>query len=187
MTDERATNETFVGPLCPHCRKSLRETMRRERISPKSADVAEFPLPVTVLFCGLCGWTFDVAPAAPAPAAPAPFAGRGLEAVASPADEDSLEGQFQIRCRELIGEARALGFNPHVWVSLINALGAVGTAKKLLADHHVLAVTPWLVERHRSDLTVEYEIGQSRWRPLFTDEERAEAANRLAALTGSSS
>jgi hypothetical protein len=157
--------------------------MRQERITPKSVDATETPLPVTVLFCGPCGWTFHVAPALPA--APASIGAHAIEAVMNPADEDSLEGQFQIRCRELIAEARTLGFNPNVWVGLINALGAVGAAKKLLGDHHVLAVTPWLVERHRSDLTIEHEIGQSSWRQLFTDEERIEAADRLAAVTKS--
>jgi hypothetical protein len=184
MTDDTATDEIFRGPFCPHCRKPLREGLHQERITPKSTDAPGSPLPVTVLFCGLCGWTLDVALAVPA--MPASFGGRGIEAVALPADEDSLDGQFHIRCGELIAEARALGLNPYVWVSLINALGAVGAAKKLLAEHHVLVVTPWLVERHRSDLTLEHEIGQSRWRQLFTDEERIEAANRLAAVTESS-
>jgi hypothetical protein len=157
--------------------------MHQERITPKSVDVTQSPIPVTVLFCGLCGWTFHVAPTPPA--TPAAIGAQGIEEVTYPADEDSLEGQFQIRCRVLIAEARALGFNPNVWVGLINALGAIGAAKKLLGDHHVLAVTPWLVERHRSDLTIEHEIGQSSWRQLFTDEERIEAADRLAAVTKS--
>ncbi len=35
----------------------------------------------------------------------------GFEEVLVPADEQTLEGQFQVRCRELIGEIRSLGFD----------------------------------------------------------------------------
>jgi hypothetical protein len=103
-----------------------------------------------------------------------------LEEVAAPADEQTLEGQFQVRCRELIGEIRSLGFNPDLWVAMINDLGAAGAARKLLADHHQLVVTPWLLNRGRPELTLEHAIGQPRWAELFTGAERAEAARRLA-------
>jgi hypothetical protein len=106
----------------------------------------------------------------------------GMEAVAAPVGEESLDGQFQIRCRDMVRETRSLGFNPNVWVSMINAIGAIGSARKLLADRHVLVATPWLVERGRSELTLECEIGQPRWTELFTEDERIEAADRLAAV-----
>jgi hypothetical protein len=111
----------------------------------------------------------------------------GIEEVGAPAVEDSLEGEFQIRCREMVNETRSLGFNPNVWVSMINTLGAIDTARKLLADHHVLVATPWLVERDHTELTVEFEIGQPKWEGLFTEEERSEAARRLAAVQRPSS
>ena len=63
---------------------------------------------------------------------------------------------------------------------MINDLGAAGAARKLLADHHELVVTPWLVRRGRPELTLEHAIGQPRWAELFTEAERAEAARRLA-------
>jgi hypothetical protein len=103
-----------------------------------------------------------------------------VEEVAAPDDPASIAGQFQLRCRELIAETRELGFNPNVWVPMINNIGALQAAKKLLADHHVLVATPWLVERGRPDLTLEHEIGEPRWRSLFSDEDRVEAARRLA-------
>jgi hypothetical protein len=65
---------------------------------------------------------------------------------------------------------------------MINGIGAIGAARKLLADRHVLVATPWLVERGRSELTLECEIGQPRWTELFTEDERIEAADRLAAV-----
>jgi hypothetical protein len=64
---------------------------------------------------------------------------------------------------------------------MINSLGGLGAAKKLLADHHVLVATPWLVRRNRPELTLEQEIGQAKWAELFTDDERAEAGRRLVA------
>ncbi len=63
---------------------------------------------------------------------------------------------------------------------MINSLGAAGAASKLLADHHMLVVTRWLVRRGRPELTLEQEIAQPRWTGLLNDEERAEAARLLA-------
>jgi hypothetical protein len=183
MTDEPAAGHNFVDPLCPNCRESLREAMHHAQVSPKTADGAA-PLPtVTVVFCGSCGFTLDVAQGRPGASA-VPGVG-GIETVATPGDDESLDGQFQIRCRDMVTETRSLGFNPNVWVSLINTVGAVGAARKLLADHHVLVATPWLVARHRPELTIEHEIGQPRWRELFTEGERVEAAHRLASLSES--
>ena len=145
---------------------------------PQEASEPGPKVAVVVTYCGSCGWTLDVAPAQadfPAHRGPRPF-----DEVAAPADEQTLEGQFQRRCRELIGEIRSLGFDPNVWVSMINDLGAAGAARKLLADHHELVVTPWLVSRGRPELALEHAIGQPEWAELFTDAERAEAARRLA-------
>ena len=176
---ENATSEdSSHGPVCPHCREPLRSNLRQEQVTPQQTTDPGPKLAMTLTYCGRCGWTLHLAPArADGPA------GHGLaayEEVAAPADVQTLEGQFQLRCRDLIGEIRSLGFNPNVWVAMINSLGAAGAAKKLLADHHMLVVTPWLVQRGRPELTLEHEIGQPRWSGLFTDEERAEAARRQA-------
>jgi len=176
---ENATSEdSSHGPVCPHCREPLRSNLRQEQVTPQQTADPGPGLPMTLTYCGRCGWTLHLAPArAGGPA------GHGLaayEEVAAPADEQTLEGQFQLRCRDLIGEIRSLGFNPNVWVAMINSLGAAGAARKLLADHHMLVVTPWLVRRGRPELTLEHEIGQPRWSGLFTDEERADAARRQA-------
>ena len=177
VTVENATSEdSSHGPVCPHCREPLRSNLRQEQVTPQQAADPGPEGAMTLTYCGRCGWTLHVAPArADGPA------GHGLaayEEVAAPADEQTLEGQFQLRCRELIGEIRSLGFNPNVWVDMINSLGAAGAAKRLLAEHHMLVVTPWLVRRGQPELTLEHEIGQPRWSRLFTDEERAEAARR---------
>jgi hypothetical protein len=65
-------------------------------------------------------------------------------------------------------------------MAAINVRGAVGAAKYLLASRQILPSTHWLVDRHHLALTMESEIQQEKWHDLFTDEERAEAAYRLA-------
>jgi hypothetical protein len=171
VTGDHSTGDGAArGPLCPHCREPVRGNLRHEQVIPQETSGSGPAMGIT--YCGACGCTLGVAPA-----------GRGLmmrEPVAAPADEQGLEGQFQLRCRELIGEIRPLGFEPNVWVAMINNLGAAGAARQLLAEQHELAVTPWLVQRGRPELTLEHEIAQPRWTELFTDAERAEAARRLA-------
>ena len=146
VTVEYATSEDpSYGPVCPHCREPLRGNLRQEQVAARQTADPGPGLAMTLTYCGRCGWTLHLAPArADGPA------GHGLaadEEVAAPADEQALEGQFQLRCRDLIGEIRSLGFNPNVWVAMINSRGAAGAAKKLLADHHMLVVTPWLVRQ----------------------------------------
>ena len=179
VTGENATSDgSSRGPVCPHCREPLRDNLRQELVTPQEAGGSGPKPAITLTYCGWCGWTLHLAPAVTGVPA-----GHGLpahEEVAAPADEQALAGQFQLRCRELIGEIRSLGFNPNIWVAMINSLGAVGAAKKLLADHQMLVATPWLVSRGRPELTLEHAIGEPRWARLFTDDERAEAARRLA-------
>jgi hypothetical protein len=179
MTGENAAIESSPGgPACPNCREPLRGNLRQEQITPQGTTGPGPVLAMALTYCGSCGRTLHLAPARTGLPA-----GRGpvlQEEVAVPAEEQTPEGQFQLRCRELISETRSLGFDPNVWVAMINSLGAAGAAKKLLADHQGLVATPWLVRRGRPELTMESEIGQPRWAELFTEDERAEAARRLA-------
>jgi hypothetical protein len=179
VTGENPTSDgSSRGPVCPHCREPLRSNLRQEEVTPQETTEPGPKIAMALTYCGWCGWTLHLAPAVTG--VPAGHRLLAHEEVAAPADEQTLEGQFQLRCRELIGEIRSLGFNPNVWVAMINSLGAAGAAKKLLADHHMLVATPWLVRRGRPDLTMEHEIGQPRWAGLFTNDERAESARRLA-------
>lgn len=171
---------TAGGPICPNCRQSLRETLRSEQVTPVGVPEAS-RAPISVTYCGSCGWTLA---ATPAPFRPS-FGVRGSPEVAAPRDASTLAGQFQLRCRELIVETITAGFTPGVWIELINTMGAVDAAKHLLSRGQVLPVTPWLVERGRPELTMEHEITQTRWAELFTDDERADAARRLADASGS--
>ena len=135
---------------------------------------------VGVTYCGACGWSLHVDAQGPAMAA---AASRGA-AVVAPPDESTLEGQFQLRCRELISAIRARGFDPFVWVGLINDLGAVSAAKTILADHGVLPVTSWLVARGLPELTLEAEVEQLRWADVFDDADHRRARRRLASAAG---
>ena len=172
--DQASTDSPARGPICPNCREPLRGNLRYEQVVPQGQG----PAPEMALtYCGACGWTLHCGPARIGPVAHGPIP---REEVAAPADEQTPEGQFQLRCRDLIGEIRSLGFDPNVWVAMTNDLGAAGAARKLLADHHELAATRWLVMRGRPELTMEHEIGQPTWTGLFTEAERAEAARRLA-------
>ena len=152
--------------------------LRQEQITPQGTTEPGPALAMALTYCGSCGRTLHLAPARTG------FpAGRGLmlqEEVAVPAEEQTPAGQFQLRCRELISETRSLGFDPNVRLRSVNSLGAAGAARKLLADHQGLAATPWLIRRGRPELAVQCVIGQPRWAGLCTDDERAEAARRLA-------
>jgi hypothetical protein len=164
------------GPICPNCHQPLRGNLRGERLDVRAAPGAGAHAGIGFIYCGACGWPLHSEAHNPPLAAGA----RGATKVAVPADATTLEGQFQLRCRDLISQIRALGFDPFVWVGLINDLGAVGAAKTILADYEVLPVTRWLVARDLPDLTLEREIEQLRWAELFSEAERVEAVRRLA-------
>jgi hypothetical protein len=165
------------GPICPHCHHPLRGNLCWERLDAHGPSEGEAPSRLAVTYCGACGWPLQID--APGP----PTTARSGAKVARPPDEANLEGQFQLRCRDLISEIRALGFDPFVWVGLINDLGAVGAAKTILADYEVLPVTRWLVGRGLPELTMEREIEQLRWADLFDETDSAEAGRRLASAT----
>jgi hypothetical protein len=168
------------GPICPNCREPLRGNLFKEQLQVQGGPERGPRSRVGVTYCGACGWTLHVDAHGPAMAA---AASRGA-AVAAPPDESTPEGQFQLRCRELIAEIRACGFDPFVWVGLINDLGAVTAAKTILADYEVLPVTAWLVARGLPELTLEAEVEQLRWVDVFDEADRSRAGRRLASATG---
>ena len=132
-----------------------------------------------VVYCRSCGLTLHLEISRPLPTAVS-----GRAAVTEPSDPDTLDGRFQVRCRDLITQIRKMGFEPNVWVDMINDLGATGAAKTLLATKRRLVATPWLTSRDRSDLTLEHEIMEQRWADLFDNDERAEARRRLTIAQG---
>lgn len=184
MAHEDAMGGGPGGARCPHCRGPLRNNLHQEQIVPLRTVVDGSTPAATFLYCGSCGVTLHVltAPARRSDA-PASVDLASLE-VAEPDDDRSLEGRFQLRCAELITEIRLLGFTPFVWIEMINGHGAVGAVRKLIADRQPLAATPWLIERGRQAITMEHEFRRTTWDGLFTDDERAEGARRLARAGG---
>jgi hypothetical protein len=162
------------GPLCTCCRQPLRETLRVVSIDAVREGDAVAPK-VEVTFCGACGTTLS---AIPLPQPPEPLR------VPDPDDPESIEGRFQLRCRELIDEIQVVGFTPGGWIGLIKQHGAVGAARDLLSAGRILPVTRWLVGQGRVDLTMEREITGPQWTDLFDDTDRAEAERRLTQVTG---
>ena len=154
------------GPLCPGCRRPLRETVRVETLEAMGDATPR----LRVSYCGACGTTLS---AAPPPGPPEP------PRVPNPKDPTTVEGRFQLRCRELIEEIQRAGFMPGGWIGLITRLGAVDAARELLSTGRILPVTTWLVETGRTELTMEREITREDWAGIFDDAERAEAERRL--------
>jgi hypothetical protein len=162
------------GPVCMNCHRALRGSLCSERLDAHDVSGGQRSR-VTFIYCGACGWPLHIDANNPFTAAGTP----GGTKVAAPVDESSLEGQFQLRCRVLISDIRALGFDPWLWVGLINDLGAVGAARAILADYEVLPVTRWLVDQGHPELTLEREVEHPRWADLFDESDRSEAVRRL--------
>jgi Clp amino terminal domain, pathogenicity island component len=168
------SRKRVLGPLCPSCRRPLSETLRLETIEAVREGQRASPR-VEVTFCGECGTTISALPS-PRPHEP--------PRVPEPADPESVEGRFQLRCRELIEQIQTAGFTPGGWIALIMRHGAVGAARELLSTGRILPVTRWLLEQGRPELTMEREIGSEEWATIFDDAERAEAERRLQQAAG---
>lgn len=166
---DASESDQELGPVCVSCRRPLRETLRVEVLDASREGDGPAPI-VNVTFCGACGTTVSAIPVPRPPERPR---------VPDPDDPDSLEGRFQLRCRELIDEIQQVGFVPGGWIGLIMRHGAVGAARELLATERILPVTPWLVQQGRADLTMEREITRPEWSGLFDDADRHAAERRL--------
>lgn len=164
--------DQLEGPTCPECRESLRSNLRVSRLDAQGASNSGIPERVSVIYCGSCGLSLHVEPLRSTQARP-------VAPVADPADPTTLDGLFQMRCGELVAQIRTMGFEPHVWVDMINDLGAATAAKRILAAGIPLVATRWLLDQGRPELTLEHEIAEMRWADLFDDDERAEAERRL--------
>jgi hypothetical protein len=145
------------------------------RLDAQDVSKSEVPSRVSVIYCGSCGLSLHIEPL------------RSMQVhagvpVADPADPTSLDGLFQERCRDLITQIRTMGFEPHVWVDMINDLGAAAAARRILASNMPLVATRWLIDQGRPEATLEHEITEMSWADLFDDDERSEAERRLLNL-----
>jgi hypothetical protein len=168
----RKRDDQLEGPTCPECRESLRANLQVSRLDAHDVAKTGSPTRVSVIYCGSCGLSLHVEPLQSVQA-------RAGVPVADSADPTTLDGLFQERCRDLIAQIRTMGFEPHVWVDMVNDLGATTAAKRILATNMPLVATRWLIDQDRPELTLEREIIDMRWADLFDDYERAEAQRRL--------
>ena len=95
------------------------------------------------------------------------------------ADAPSLEREFpgeMIRCYK---EAKEEGYTPSLFLQMVNDMGGVATAKKLINDPTPSDGFRRLWEMGRLDLTVEYVVAfETKYRALFTQAERLAARKR---------
>jgi len=97
----------------------------------------------------------------------------------------NLEQQFHgemVRCYK---EAREEGYTPSLFLRMVNEMGGVATAKKLIGDPTPSDGFRRLWEMGRLDLTVEYVVAyETRYRSLFTPAERLAARKRYEEYKG---
>ena len=92
----------------------------------------------------------------------------------------SLEKEFEAAMYKLAGDIQEeFHITPSRFLQLLSRKGGVGTAKYLLAPDEPQSGFTTLWESGRYDLSVEYHVIMEKWRPLFTEEERQKAINRL--------
>ena len=74
---------------------------------------------------------------------------------------------------------RECRYSPNLFLSMVGERGGLGAARALLRARTVSDGFTRLWELGRLDLSVEALILQDEWHPLFSDEERAIARERL--------
>jgi hypothetical protein len=91
----------------------------------------------------------------------------------------ALETEFHqemIRCYK---EAKAEGYTPSIFLNMVNDMGGLATAKKLINDPTPSDGFRRLWEMGRLDLTVEYVVvHETKYRALFSPAERMTARHR---------
>jgi hypothetical protein len=91
-----------------------------------------------------------------------------------------LEREFDAAMEEIYLRAKAEeGYNATRFLQMLEEHRGRETARILLHTKHVSDGYTALWERHRLDLTVEAVILQQKWHPLFSDQEREIARERL--------
>ena len=94
--------------------------------------------------------------------------------------KESLEEEFEKAMIEVDkGCKRHIGYNAKLFRAMLANHGGREAAKKLLAGPRVQSGFEYLWKRGRLDLSMEAVILNSKYRPLFTPQEIAEAQKRL--------
>jgi hypothetical protein len=93
----------------------------------------------------------------------------------------SLEAEFGRTCEAAIQACTDLRppYRPTVWIGMINNVSAAEAARRLVVSGEIQTGFGRLVDTGRSDLTIEWELLNPRWDPLFSEQHREAARWRL--------
>ncbi len=94
-------------------------------------------------------------------------------------DMNQLETELKYRFVESIRLSRELGYHPTVFADMVNTLGALATAKKLVKTSAVQSGFKSLLKLGRLDLSMEAIMLEEIFIPLFTENELIAAKWRL--------
>ena len=89
------------------------------------------------------------------------------------------ERNFDQAMRQLYLDAKDAGYNATYFLRMLNELGGVATARKLVGSPTPSDGFTKLWEMGRLDLSVEALVLDARWKGLFSDQEQAAARRRL--------
>lgn len=93
--------------------------------------------------------------------------------------DPQLAARYEAACRTAIEECRQLNYHPSVWASMIDQLGAVESAVRLLRTGDAQPGFERLIKLGRHDLTIEASVLNSEWGGLFSREVKDAARFRL--------
>lgn len=96
---------------------------------------------------------------------------------------DRLAAEFEQESRAAVKETRKFDYNPSIWVSMMNELGAVAAARRLLLSPDIQSGFERLAREGRVDLTIEFAVLNPKWDRLFGLAERQAAWWRLQQAT----
>ncbi len=94
--------------------------------------------------------------------------------------EDELVAEFQRRMVGIYDRAKKeAGYNATLFLRMLGEHGGLETARRLVLSTAPSQGFTQLWMRHRLDLTVEHLVLEERFQPLFDDELRERARQRL--------
>lgn len=97
---------------------------------------------------------------------------------------DSVEQAFEQAMRSACDEATEAGYYPARFLEKLERIGAVPYAKELVSSGDLQAGLKRLNEMKRLDLSIEHLVVDSRFRGLFSEDERKAAQWRLDQVRG---
>ena len=93
-----------------------------------------------------------------------------------------LEQGFHDEMMRIYEEAKVFNYCPTYFLQMVNEMGGVAAAKRLLEGEHISDGLTRLWEEGRLDISMEALILREPWRTLFTEEEVKKAETRLKEL-----